>query len=483
MGFSILENNMPYPNEYAARIHEPGKYKEMRREKGKFGPGIDVIFGITEEGKAEVQAIRFAKSKFTGEEVKSWLSKHNYSAMKIEAPSESQDAVEEAVLFDKMGDILVDVDMCDYIPATVKGTMETTPEGFLKFVAPIARVGVYKYVLPDGTIRRDLVDEETLFDSNAMKTMELKPFTDGHPNDLLDPVNVRQHRVGNTGEKIFRDEMHLMSSLIVQDQKAIEAIKTGAKRQLSPGYKATLLVQPGTYNGENYDTIQRNRVYNHLALCTKARGGDTLALNVDNVDGESFNQPILNIDKGETMPKIRINGIDYEAAQEVINHVDSLTGRLTQSEQTVATVKDSLDQTTKTLKDTADEFKKFKDSVPQMISASVKERTRLEKIARNVVTGDAAKTIESLDSIGLKGLIVKAKHPSLDITGKDESYVSALIDAIEVTPPAQQQTAMDQLSILQQKQQNRPVVNSDEARQAHADSLKEGWKKDPRTGK
>ena len=77
------ETQKPYPNEHSARIHEPGKYTKFRRQNGAFGPGIDVIYGITADGKAEIQAIRFDASKFTPQEVHTWLESHKYTAISV----------------------------------------------------------------------------------------------------------------------------------------------------------------------------------------------------------------------------------------------------------------------------------------------------------------------------------------------------------------------------------------------------------------
>ena len=67
---------MPYPSYHSARIHEPDQYPKKRYGKDEFGGGIDVIWGITDAGKTEVQAIRFDKTKFTPEEARAWLKKH-----------------------------------------------------------------------------------------------------------------------------------------------------------------------------------------------------------------------------------------------------------------------------------------------------------------------------------------------------------------------------------------------------------------------
>ena len=67
---------MPFPGYHASRIADPDLFSKKRYAKGEFGDGIDVIYGITSEGKAEIQAIRFSKDKFTPEQAKAWLKKH-----------------------------------------------------------------------------------------------------------------------------------------------------------------------------------------------------------------------------------------------------------------------------------------------------------------------------------------------------------------------------------------------------------------------
>jgi len=78
---------MPYPSEHAARLKEPSRYEKFRRENDKFGDGIHAIWGITPDGKAELQAIRFDARKFTVEEAKAWLKDHDYKPILFEPAS------------------------------------------------------------------------------------------------------------------------------------------------------------------------------------------------------------------------------------------------------------------------------------------------------------------------------------------------------------------------------------------------------------
>lgn len=80
------EEAMPYENEHAARLKDPGQYDEFRRDNDKFGDGIDAIWGLKGNGETttELQAIRFDKTKYTPDEAKAWLSEHDYDPIAFE---------------------------------------------------------------------------------------------------------------------------------------------------------------------------------------------------------------------------------------------------------------------------------------------------------------------------------------------------------------------------------------------------------------
>jgi hypothetical protein len=82
---------MPYPSEHAARINDPKKYEKVRRENDKFGSGIDAIWGITADGKAELQAIRFDASKYTAEQAKKWCEENDFTPMMFEPAEKNEE--------------------------------------------------------------------------------------------------------------------------------------------------------------------------------------------------------------------------------------------------------------------------------------------------------------------------------------------------------------------------------------------------------
>jgi hypothetical protein len=93
---------MPYPNEHAARINDPKKYKRIRRMNNKLGPGVHAIFGFMEEkevagaGGGELQAIRFDRTKFTPKQAKKWLEEHEYKVALEEATEKEPATVKKS---------------------------------------------------------------------------------------------------------------------------------------------------------------------------------------------------------------------------------------------------------------------------------------------------------------------------------------------------------------------------------------------------
>jgi hypothetical protein len=77
---------MPMENKHSARIREvkAAGYVRVRTAKDEFGTGIDVVYGVRRDNKAEVASIRFDAKKFSAAEAKKWLSEHDYKPIKFE---------------------------------------------------------------------------------------------------------------------------------------------------------------------------------------------------------------------------------------------------------------------------------------------------------------------------------------------------------------------------------------------------------------
>ena len=91
-----IVDERPYPNEHAARLHDPGQYDAIRRVNDEGGPGIDFIYGI-KSGKSEIQAIRFDAKRYTPAEARQWLKDHDFSPISFEEATggRSEEEIEE----------------------------------------------------------------------------------------------------------------------------------------------------------------------------------------------------------------------------------------------------------------------------------------------------------------------------------------------------------------------------------------------------
>ena len=80
---------MPYPNEIAARVKSPLSQETGVFARKSIAPGIDIIIQRPKSGGAmETQSYRFDKNKFTPEEAKDWLKKHDIRYISFEPASE-----------------------------------------------------------------------------------------------------------------------------------------------------------------------------------------------------------------------------------------------------------------------------------------------------------------------------------------------------------------------------------------------------------
>lgn len=91
------------------------------------------------------------------------------------------------------------------------------------------------------------------------------------------PVSADDHRpndtVGSLGTDAEFDGTYLTNSLFVNAKGAIDLIESGEQKELSAGYHYVFDPTPGMFNGEAYDGVMRDIVFNHVALVKNGRAG------------------------------------------------------------------------------------------------------------------------------------------------------------------------------------------------------------------
>ena len=166
-----------------------------------------------------------------------------------------------------------------------------TSDGYLVATPRIARTGIqiykgYEVGRPEMEDVRVYRPEGEVFSHAAMATLAHRPITLDHPFVSVDATNWKEYSIGHSSGDVARDGDFLRVPLVLMDAHAIAAAQAGTS-QLSVGYGAKLKWEPGeTSDGQLYDAMQTEIRANHIALVSKARGGDKLKIGDDKPEME-----------------------------------------------------------------------------------------------------------------------------------------------------------------------------------------------------
>jgi hypothetical protein len=345
----------------------------------------------------------------------------------------------------------------DYSPIT--GKPRRTHQGFLVVPGALTRVGVLEYRRMDGTVVKELRPPEEVFKADSVASLSGAPVTVGHIG-LINPGNA-DHSVGNVSSPRVAEPV-IAGDLTIQRKDTIDKVERKDLVELSPGYTCRIDKTPGVFNGERYDQIQRDIVYNHVAMGPKGwgRSGPQVSIKMDGAEDVAVqrfdNEPAKDgheNQRGLRMKKIviRIDGIAYEVevaeglAPTLEGGLDKMETERADAKAELSRVEGELAATQKEL----DETKVKLDSAtsPEALEAMVKERSDLiakakelapemkfdGKEAREIkvealeVTGVARETFDGKDEAFVDGFFLAAKPaakpaatPSIGVGGKRE---------------------------------------------------------------
>ncbi len=299
--------------------------------------------------------------------------------------------------------------------------------GYLRIDGIAAKSGILTYLLPDGTIRREFVPAETLFNADSIASLIGAPVTVEHPG-VLTAETAATHSRGSVPTAVA-DGHRLKVSVVVTSQDGINAVQSG-KRQLSPGYRAELDFTPGEYEGQKYDAVQTRRIYNHLAIVGAARGGSECRLNLDGVNSavEVPNQPTA--DEVIKMPSVKLHsGATVEVA-------DASTASAIQAEINVLSTRaDAADKMVDQAK--YDELQGKYDALTEemeKMKGKKSEKMDADQIGSYIETIEQAKKLKpdvelKADGVYLDETAIMAAAMGIDATGKSPEYVKGRFDS------------------------------------------------------
>ena len=180
--------------------------------------------------------------------------------------------------------------------------------GSLLLEAIIAKPGIYLYEQDNGSTIRSLIPPDELLRSDSLRTLMSCPVTNEHPVDRdgniikVTPQNAKDFTVGHCRDLFDVVDGRPRFGVAITHQKGKHAIEVLGKREVSPCYDV-MIERFDSLNPEHlrlqkifgpFDEIQRNRIYNHLALTFKGRGGSECALRADAIQLQTKEDEEMN---------------------------------------------------------------------------------------------------------------------------------------------------------------------------------------------
>jgi hypothetical protein len=301
-----------------------------------------------------------------------------------------------------------------------------------------------------------------------METLKSKPVTDDHPQELVTASNAQTLQRGWTLEDVRREGDILAVSALITDAGLIAKIESG-KQELSCGYQCDTDDSPGRYQGVDYQAIQKNIRYNHLAVVARGRAGPEVRLRLD-ASEEIIEQEI------PLMAKIKLDSLEVEIPNDVaaivaakirkdemsMEEMETRINDLTAKVEGLMGEKAALDSELETEKE------KSKDAMSEeKMDSLVKERIELLNVAQKILVAGTVK-LDSMSAQEIKVACVKAKYPALDCSKASADYVNGMFNVV-----AQNANVVE---VKKDSAENVSVTTLESARaKSRADSLN-AWK-------
>lgn len=189
------------------------------------------------------------------------------------------------------------------------GKVTKTSQGYLRAPIRIGRAdAILVYRFADGSTKRELRPREEVMRADSLNTAKSAPVSVGH-KDMLNSDNTNKYAVGHLSDDIRIDGDYVETDVVITERKSINAVEKRELVDVSPGYVMRLDETPGELDGQQYDRIQRDIVYNHVALLPKGKGrnGSDVSIRLDNDDGILENESEVSM-----KVKVRFDGKEYE---------------------------------------------------------------------------------------------------------------------------------------------------------------------------
>jgi hypothetical protein len=279
-----------------------------------------------------------------------------------------------------------------------------------------ALIGIADTVL-DYPWGRELVPAKTLFDPASLQSLEDCVVTIGHKKEHVAFDDVKKHGVGYARSP-WKEESELLAKYVIGDLDIVGRVDSGELTETSPGYVARIEHKSGTTaDGQQYDAIQHDRIYNHFAIgkTNWSRGGYELRL--DSHKNAYFYEEKMS-DKKDAQARL-----DAKFQEEINNlkvHAADLQARLDKREGEF----DALKAENAML---VENQRLSEESKSKEIEVAVCNRVALETRAKQLGYKDPIGTTREIHEH-----CIRLDDKDLDLSDKSDEYVEARFDGLKI---------------------------------------------------
>ena len=332
-------------------------------------------------------------------------------------------------------------------------TATKTDEGFIKDAPIIGRTGILEYRNVDGSIRREYRPPEEAFNADSLASIRGKPITLGH-HGLVSSANYREAKpVGTVISDGRQDGNNIRADVVIYSLDTDD-------RELSCGYQTELEETPGvTEDGQHYDAIQRNIVYNHLAIVPRGRAGNARL----NMDGEQ----ILESEVDKMSKKIKLdNGIEYDVPAEVEVAFGAMIAKADEQKKELDAMTAKFDSATAEIEKLKQDAVKAEAEFKEKFDSAVKTTIELRTIAQK----HGIEKADEMSNDEIKKAVVAKVHPKLSLDGKSAEYIEVAFDLAKDTEVQHEDAMAEQRKALNGEVHQDKELSLDEVKAKFAES-------------
>lgn len=306
--------------------------------------------------------------------------------------------------------------------------------------ALVTRVGVLSYRRADGAVVRELRHPDHVFHPASLDSLTAAPVTIGHPGGgqtWVDPDNAKEHEVGYV-HSAARDGDHVASKMSVRRADAIKRIDQKELVEVSAAYECKIEETAGTYEGEPYDRVQTDILYNHVALLPAGMGraGRSVRLRADSDDAEIAEQadhgperqpPPRQEQQVMTLRKLRVDGVEYELPEMAASLLERTVAERDRALREHTDAQAARDREKKRADSAETERDVAKGQLdPAALQKRVAERVELERAAARVLGTD--RRFDSKTDRDVRAEVLKQLSPGFNIDGRSDEAVATAFD-------------------------------------------------------